>query len=277
MNQLDPCSAVYPTFDNSYVLQLTDDTFEHTVSDRPVFIQFYAPWCGHCKNMAPAWNDAATLWHTQYYQHIHSNDNITDAYSKGYSELNQHIAYNTLKQQIVEPVLFAKIDCVSHRTTCSRFNIHSYPKMRLIVPYEHTLEQLRNDHVNDEKSIDVYSIKKTVYNFEGPRSINLFIIFIQNYKFTAHPLPYPYTKQIESVQHNMQPADAIQQHKQQNSDGVFDRTIHYINTASAGDSSDRRFLVIVIAVFMMSLMGLIGIVIYAVTQYLKLTKANKAT
>lgn len=44
------------------VIELTDGNFERLVlkSDELWLVEFFAPWCGHCKNLAPHWQKAAT-------------------------------------------------------------------------------------------------------------------------------------------------------------------------------------------------------------------------
>uniref|UniRef100_A0A7S2V150 protein disulfide-isomerase n=1 Tax=Fibrocapsa japonica TaxID=94617 RepID=A0A7S2V150_9STRA len=46
----------------SDVVELTDSNFEEMVlnSNEQWFVEFYAPWCGHCKKLEPEWKQAAT-------------------------------------------------------------------------------------------------------------------------------------------------------------------------------------------------------------------------
>lgn len=48
--------------DSKDVVELTDANFDKLVldSDDMWLVEFFAPWCGHCKNLAPQWASAAT-------------------------------------------------------------------------------------------------------------------------------------------------------------------------------------------------------------------------
>lgn len=46
---------------DSNVVTLTTDTFDEYVKEHDlVLAEFYAPWCGHCKALAPKYEEAAT-------------------------------------------------------------------------------------------------------------------------------------------------------------------------------------------------------------------------
>lgn len=48
----------------SSVMDLTEDNFENVAlsTDKAVMVKFYAPWCGHCKSLAPKYDKLAGVF-----------------------------------------------------------------------------------------------------------------------------------------------------------------------------------------------------------------------
>jgi len=81
-------------FSTAQVLELDSQNFDEAIKDKAAFVEFYAPWCGHCKNLAPAY------------------DKVGEVFSK------------------VPGVVIAKVDADQHRELGSRFGVHGFPTLK---------------------------------------------------------------------------------------------------------------------------------------------------
>merc|ERR1719243_258713 len=77
------------------VIVLTDDNFDEELAKHPnILIEFYAPWCGHCKKLAPEYEAAAEV--------LAKND---------------------------PPLAIAKVDATENKKLAERFGIRGFPTL----------------------------------------------------------------------------------------------------------------------------------------------------
>lgn len=74
--------------------QLTDENWDSATAGKSVFVKFFAPWCGHCKALAPAWSS------------------LMDEYKDSTASL------------------VAECDCTQHSELCSKHGVGGYPTLK---------------------------------------------------------------------------------------------------------------------------------------------------
>lgn len=80
---------------DSNVVSLTTETFHDFVNGHPlVLAEFFAPWCGHCKALAPKYEEAAT--------ELKSKD-----------------------------IPLVKVDCTAEEDLCRSFDVDGYPTLKV--------------------------------------------------------------------------------------------------------------------------------------------------
>ena len=43
-------------------INFNEETFGAQVANKPHLVMFFAPWCGHCKRLAPTWQDLSSKY-----------------------------------------------------------------------------------------------------------------------------------------------------------------------------------------------------------------------
>jgi len=79
----------------SQVVELNDANFDSIVLDskKHVFVEFFAPWCGHCKKLAPEWEKLGAVFGSE------------------------------------EEVVIAKYDADAHKDKASKYEIQGFPTL----------------------------------------------------------------------------------------------------------------------------------------------------
>jgi len=101
---------------------------EYKENHQYLFVDFYASWCSHCKDLAPTWEVLAEVMTEASLDKIDKLENHPDHPHK-YSEEDYDHAI-----KVHLPVAVAKVDCVTHKRLCNeQENIRAYPTLRLFI------------------------------------------------------------------------------------------------------------------------------------------------
>ena len=123
--------------DKKDVIELTDSNFEEKVlkSDDLWLVEFYAPWCGHCKNLEPIWAEAAT--------------------------------------ELKGKVKLGALDATTHTVTANRYGIKSFPTIKMFTSGKK--DGSADDYEGGRTASDIvnFALEKLAENAPPPEVVQL--------------------------------------------------------------------------------------------------------
>jgi len=115
-----------PTYENSEVIDLIPSNFDKfALSGKPALVEFFAPWCGHCKTLAPV-----------------------------YEQLAQDFAFAKK-----DKLTIAKVNADSEKSLGKRFGIQGFPTIKYFDGKSETPEDYNGGR--DLESLTEFLTKKT--------------------------------------------------------------------------------------------------------------------
>lgn len=99
--------AMLPSREMEGVEDVNSENYYDVVGhDRYVLLEFYADWCGHCKDFSPL-----------------------------YGEFGQYVQ---LRPELVDKLIVAKVNSPENKRLQQRYKIEGYPTVLLVPPHSHT-------------------------------------------------------------------------------------------------------------------------------------------
>jgi len=164
--------------DGEDAVSLDETTLNVALSENTyVFVDFFANWCSHCRDLAPTWETLAEVMYEV------AENRVEDHLEKNPEHEHHYTDEDYTAAVAVElPVLIGKIDCVDHHQLCMARGIRAYPTLkfffkgdyrghRTVVEMAHFIEEMEKEHKgrqDDLKSAEVKDVAadRTIRNEE---------------------------------------------------------------------------------------------------------------
>lgn len=117
------------------VIELTDSNFESLVlnSEDIWLVEFFAPWCGHCKNLKPHWEQAAT--------------------------------------ELKGKMKLGALDATTHQVMANKFGIKGFPTIKYFAPGSTAEDAIDYDGGRTSSDIVQWALNKVAENVPAPEVV----------------------------------------------------------------------------------------------------------